>query len=105
MGLTIFNLSNQLHMPTKMPAKNTGERCYAVLHSIHSVIKAEKLLKQQNITHDLTPIPRAIGSSCGMAIEFHCQDAATIKDLLIDADIQIIGLYQRTCDDLFVAFI
>ncbi|MDH3359507.1 MAG: DUF3343 domain-containing protein [Desulfobulbaceae bacterium] len=86
-----------------MPKKDSGERCYAVLFSIHFVIKAEKLLKAQNITYELSPIPRAIGSSCGMALEFPCHETQAIQELLTKADIEIIGLYQRTCDDVFVS--
>ena len=90
-------------MLTKMPPKNSGERCYAVLFSIHFVLKAERLLKEQKIVYELAPIPRAIGSSCGMAIEFPCRETQSLKNLLHEADIEIIGLYQRTGDDLFIA--
>jgi len=92
-------------MPTPMPAKDSGERCFAVLSSIHFVMKAETLLKQRQIVYELTPIPRAIGSSCGMALEFPCRATESIRELLAAADIEIIGLYQRTADDRFVALI
>ncbi len=92
-----------MQMPMKMPPKDSGERCYAVLFSIHFVLKAEKLLKEQKISYELSPIPRAIGSSCGMALEFPCAETESIQALLHKADIDIIGLYRRTSADQFVS--
>jgi len=86
-----------------MPPKDSGERCYAVLFSIHFVLKAETLLKEQGIVYELTPIPRALGSACGMAIEFPCRETESIRALLASTDIEIVGLYRRTSDDRFVA--
>lgn len=86
-----------------MPPKNSEKRCYAVLFSIHFVVKAEKLLKEQGILYELAPIPRAIGSSCGMALEFPCCETGSIRNILHEADIAILGFYRRTCDDEFVA--
>lgn len=74
-----------------------------MLFSIHFVLKAEKLLKEQKIPHELSPIPRAIGSSCGMALEFPCAATEPIQALLDKADIDIISLYRRTSTDQFVS--
>ncbi len=79
-----------------MPARDSGERCYAVLLSIHFVLKAEQLLKGQGLLHDVVPVPRAISADCGMAIEFPCQEAGAVTALLAAADIEITRLYRRT---------
>jgi len=94
-----------MRMTTQMPPKNSGERCYAVLFSIHFVVKAEKLLEEKGILYELTPIPRAIGSSCGMALDFPCSEAETLRGVLNEADIEIIGLYRRTSDDEFISLL
>ncbi len=88
-----------------MPPTDSGERCYAVLFSIHFVLKAERLLQERAIAYELTPIPRALGSACGMAIEFPCRETETLRALLTAAGIEITGLYRRTRDDRFVAVI
>lgn len=92
-------------MATAMPPKDSGERCYAVLSSIHFVVKAEKLLQTRNIIYELAPIPRAIGSSCGMALEFPCSATESIRQILAEAEIEIIALYRRTSDDDFVSLL
>jgi hypothetical protein len=70
------------------------ERCALVLSSIHWVIRAETLLKQQSFWVDIIPIPREISSECGMALEFACADWPAISQLFTRHQIETIGLYQ-----------
>jgi hypothetical protein len=46
-----------------------GNKEYFILFkTIHDVLKAEKLLKQHGFTFELVPVPRNMGSDCGMCI-------------------------------------
>ena len=44
-------------------------KCVIVLSSVHRVMRAEKVLKQNGLKVDLVPVPREISSDCGVAIE------------------------------------
>ncbi len=46
-----------------------SEKCLLVFASVHQVMKAEKILKKKGLRIDLVPMPRAIGSDCGVALE------------------------------------
>lgn len=39
-----------------------------VFDSIHYVLKAEKILKNEGLSCELIPVPREISSDCGIAI-------------------------------------
>ncbi len=42
----------------------------AIFHSIHRVMKAEKVLKQAHVDTLLIPAPRQLSSDCGLAIRY-----------------------------------
>ena len=44
-------------------------KCVFLFESVHRVMKAEKVLKEEGIAVDLIPVPREISSECGMAVE------------------------------------
>ena len=44
--------------------------CVAIFHSIHRVMKAEKILKGRHPEILLIPVPRQLSADCGMAIRF-----------------------------------
>ena len=67
----------------------------AILGSIHFVLKAEERLKKAGIRHDVIPVPRRIGSDCGMAIAFAMADLAAVRAALSRAAIAIARLYQK----------
>ena len=48
---------------------NEGD-CVAIFHSIHRVMKAEKLLKAKRLPILLIPAPRALHADCGLAIRY-----------------------------------
>jgi hypothetical protein len=35
------------------------------------VLRAEKILKQHNLAHELIPVPRNLSSDCGMCVKLH----------------------------------
>ncbi len=65
----------------------------AILGSIHFVLKAEERLKKAGIRHDVIPVPRRIGSDCGMAIAFALADLAAVRKALAKA--AIARLYRK----------
>lgn len=66
----------------------------AVFHSIHRVMKAEKILKGEKIPILLIPAPREIGSDCGLALRFEPADAERVRDLLSIQGLPPAEVYQ-----------
>ncbi len=59
-------------MPESFQGKSkagSSERCILVFASVHQVMKAEKALKTKGLRPDLVPMPRAVSSDCGVALE------------------------------------
>ena len=54
---------------------------YLLFFTIHDVLKAEKVLKKNNVAIELVPVPRNLSSDCGMCIKFN-GDISIIKTLL-----------------------
>ena len=54
---------------------------YLLFFTIHDVLRAEKVLKKNNIPIELVPVPRNLSSDCGMCIKLE-GDMTTSKMLL-----------------------
>lgn len=67
----------------------------AIFHSIHRVMKAEKVLKQAGLSILLIPVPRQLTSDCGLAIRFAEGDRCGVEATLADAGLEIQELHQR----------
>ncbi len=48
---------------------NEGD-CVAIFHSVHRVMKAEKILNARRLDILLVPVPRQLSADCGMAIKY-----------------------------------
>ena len=57
----------------------------AVFHSIHRVMKAEKLLKGRELAVMLIPAPRSITSDCGLALRYSAAIRDEVEQILSDA--------------------
>lgn len=66
----------------------------AVFHSIHRVMKAEKILKGAGVQILLIPAPRQISSDCGLALRYTPEDAEEVKDLLASQGLPPAEVYQ-----------
>ena len=66
----------------------------AVFHSIHRVMKAEKILKGAGVPILLIPAPRQISSDCGLALRYIPEDAERITDLLVAQGLPPTEVYQ-----------
>ncbi len=62
---------------------NEGD-CLAIFHSVHRVMKAEKILIGQQLDFRLVPVPRQLSADCGMAIRYsrtlHSEVLQTLSD-------------------------
>jgi len=67
----------------------------AIFHSIHRVMKAEKLLKQHRAEILLIPVPRQLTSDCGLAIRMAPAARAGVWELLARESLLPAELYQR----------
>ncbi len=71
----------------------------AIFHSIHRVMKAEKLLKQAGKNILLIPVPRQLTSDCGLAIRFPQEIRGEIEDILSTSGLEAQELYLRQQKD------
>lgn len=65
---------------------------YIILfHTIHDVLRVEKILKQHSISHELVPVPRNLSSDCGMCVKLR-DDIE--RALSLCTNIEIAGCYD-----------
>ena len=67
----------------------------AIFHSIHRVMKAEKLQKLAGKKILLIPVPRQLTSDCGLAIRFAQDMRGEVEDVLAASNLVIQELYLR----------
>lgn len=66
----------------------------AIFHSIHRVLRAEQLLKQQKLAFLLIPVPRKLTSDCGLALRIAPANLTAVFAALAGADLLPPELYQ-----------
>jgi hypothetical protein len=67
----------------------------AIFNSIHRVMKAEKLLKEQKLPILLIPVPRVLASDCGLAIRYGAADRERVEQLLAAAGVPAEEVYLK----------
>lgn len=67
----------------------------AIFHSIHRVLKAEKVLKQAQITFLLIPVPRQLTSDCGLALRFSPDVKDRLLATLADEGLLPVEMHQK----------
>lgn len=68
----------------------------AIFHSIHRVLKAEKLLKEAGVEFLLIPVPRQLTSDCGLALRFSAPARAQLLQVLADAGLSPVEMHRRS---------
>jgi hypothetical protein len=68
----------------------------AIFHSIHRVLKAEKILKQEQQDFLLIPVPRQLTSDCGLALRFSPEVKDCMLATLRENDLPPAEMYQRS---------
>ncbi len=56
-----------------------------IFHSIHRVMRAEKVLKGAGLNVRLMPVPRQLSSDCGLSITFPMAERQAVEQALADA--------------------
>jgi hypothetical protein len=70
----------------------------AIFNSIHRVMKAEKLLKQQQLPMLLIPAPRALSADCGLAIRYGADDRPLVEKAMADGGVVPEEIYVKNGD-------
>jgi len=71
-----------------------GDRV-AIFHSVHKVMKAEKLLKLARVEILLIPVPRELSSDCGLAIRFAEAVEGQVLAVLDEAGLPPVELFRK----------
>jgi len=66
-----------------------------IFESVHYVMKAEKVLKEQGLKILLIPTPRKISSDCGVALEILGERIDIIKEILKKNKLVPEGYYKK----------
>jgi hypothetical protein len=66
----------------------------AIFHSIHRVLRAEQLLKQQQVPFLLIPVPRKLTSDCGLALRIAPAQLTAVFAVLAEVGLLPPELYQ-----------
>jgi hypothetical protein len=67
----------------------------AIFHSIHRVMKAEKVLKQAGADILLIPVPRQLASDCGLSLRYSPGVQATVEEILRREALLPEEIYRR----------
>ena len=70
----------------------------AIFHSVHKVMKAEKILKKEKIEMLLIPVPRQLTSDCGLAIRYAENEREQIEAILTRENLSPEELFQKVVD-------
>ena len=69
----------------------------ATFHSTHSVLKAEKLLKEGGVAEvRLVPVPSQVSSDCGVTVRFAAADLARAAGLLRPLADDLQGMFVES---------
>ena len=53
-----------------------------LFQSVNGALRAEKLLKKEEIAYKLIPVPRHLSSDCGVCLRFLSQDESQVRGVL-----------------------
>lgn len=68
----------------------------AIFHSVHRVMKAEKILKLAGLDILLIPVPRQLSSDCGLAIRYAPTIQPEVEALLTKEGLLPVEIYRRS---------
>ncbi|UCE19276.1 MAG: DUF3343 domain-containing protein [Gemmatimonadota bacterium] len=68
--------------------------CVITFDSIHRVMKAERILKSEDVSLTLVPTPREISSECGMVVQVGCEELERVQEIFNKNRLEIEGIYQ-----------
>jgi len=65
-----------------------------LFYTTSSAMRAEKLLKKENYTVKLVPVPRQFSSDCGIALRFDWNQGEQVRSELDKAQVEIDAIHQ-----------
>ncbi len=68
--------------------------CYITFPTTFFAIRSEALLKEHALSFKMVPVPRSISSSCGTALRCDCLNLAEIRNILVNQEVELEGLYR-----------
>jgi len=70
----------------------------ALFDSVHDVMRAEKILKQADVTVTVVPTPRTLAAGCSLSLSFESRLEMTVRELLKEqgADVRTIAEDMET---------
>ena len=74
--------------------------CYVTFPTTFYAIRAESLLKKNDFSFKMVPVPRSISSSCGTALRCACPDLSLIRQFLAENNTEMECFYQLEEDGL-----
>ena len=74
---------------------------YITFHSTHLALKFENLLKKNNLTVKIIPVPRQISASCGLAGRTLLDDYDAILNLIKETSLDVEEIYEKVDDEYY----
>ncbi|MGM0688610.1 MAG: DUF3343 domain-containing protein [Bacillota bacterium] len=71
-----------------------ANNCYITFPTTYYAIRAESLLRKHTYSFKMVPVPRVISSSCGTALRCSCEDIVTLRNILIQNELQLESIYK-----------
>ena len=62
-------------------------------HSVSDALYAQKVLTTKGVSCMVIPVPRAVSSSCGYAVEVDCTDAKSFLCIMTAAEVEWDAVY------------
>jgi hypothetical protein len=73
--------------------KNESLFSVLLLHSVSAALRAEKLLKKENLAIQVIPVPRHLSSDCGVCVRFERKDLRKVEEILTKSQLEMQGIY------------
>ena len=69
------------------------QRSVVLFRSTSGALRAEKLLKKEGIIIKLIPVPRHLGSDCGICLRFEQSEETRVRMILEEGQVEIQGIH------------
>lgn len=74
--------------------KHEGRYNVVLFHSVSGTLRAEKLLKAENVSTKVIPMPRHLSSDCGVCVRFERKDQSKVEEILARHQLEMQGIYS-----------
>ncbi|CAH1224409.1 hypothetical protein PAECIP111893_05117 [Paenibacillus plantiphilus] len=62
--------------------------------STQQALRAEMLLEYVDIEIDICPTPKEITAGCALSIHFPADDLETVKQVIVDENVEVRGIFE-----------